>query len=78
MAVQKTTVYLDVDAYRRIKAIAKAEHRAPADLVREAVTEYAGRHARRAAPRSIGIGRSKRGDVSERAEELLAGFGRSR
>jgi predicted transcriptional regulator len=78
MAVQKTTVYLDVDAYRRIKAIAKAERRAPADLVREAVAEYAGRHARRAAPRSIGVGRSKRGDVGERAEELLAGFGGTR
>lgn len=78
MAVQKTTVYLDVDAYRRIKAIAKAERRAPADLVREAVAEYASRHARGAAPRSIGVGRSKRGDVSERAEELLTGFGGSR
>jgi predicted transcriptional regulator len=78
MAVQKTTVYLDVDAYRKIKAIAKAERRAPADLVREAVVEYAGRHARRALPRSIGIGRSKRGDVGERAEELLASFGLAR
>jgi predicted transcriptional regulator len=78
MAVQKTTVYLDVEDYRRIKAIAKAERRVPADLVREAVAEYAGRHASRAAPRSIGVGRSKRGDVSERAEELLAGMGRAR
>ena len=77
MAVQKTTVYLDADEYRKIKAIAKAERRAPADLIREAVAEYAGKHARRAAPRSIGIGRSKRCDVGERAEELLAGFGRS-
>jgi hypothetical protein len=78
MAVQKTTVYLDAEDYRKLKAIAKAERRAPADLVREAVAEYAGKHARRVAPRSIGVGRSKRGDVSERAEELLAGFGRSR
>jgi predicted transcriptional regulator len=78
MAVQKTTVYLDKDAYRKIKAIAKAERRAPADLVREAVAEYAGRHARRAAPRSIDVGRSKRGDVSERAEDLLAGLGEPR
>jgi predicted transcriptional regulator len=78
MAVQKTTVYLDAEDYRKIKAIAKAERRAPADLVREAVAEYAGKHARRGPPRSIGIGRSKRGDVGERAEELLAGFGRPR
>jgi predicted transcriptional regulator len=78
MAVQKTTVYLDAEDYRKLKAIAKAERRAPADLVREAVAEYAGKHARRVAARSIGVGRSKRGDVSERAEELLAGFGRSR
>jgi hypothetical protein len=32
MAVQKTTVYLDVDAYRRIKAITKAERRAGGSL----------------------------------------------
>lgn len=78
MAVQKTTVYLDGEYYRRLKAIAAVQGRAPADLVREAVAEYADRHTRRALARSIGVGRSKAGDVSERAEELLAGFGQAR
>jgi predicted transcriptional regulator len=61
----KTTVYLDAKDYERLKEIARADGRAPAEVVREAVAEYAQRHRRR-------------GDVSERAEELLVGFGRSR
>lgn len=78
MAVQKTTVYLDPADYGRLKAIARVQRRTPAELVREAVAEYASRHARRPRARSVGVGRSGRGDVSERAEELLAGMGRSR
>ena len=46
--VQKTTVYIDLSDYRRLKAIARA--------------------------RSVGA--SRRGDLSERAEELLAGLRR--
>jgi len=78
MAVQKTTVYLDEADYKRLKAIARTQGRQPAELVREAVAEYASRHAKRPKPRSIGLGRSGRGDVGERAEELLAGMGGSR
>lgn len=72
----KTTVYLDADDYERIKEIARAEKRAPAELVRAAVAEYAAKRRPRRTPASVGIGRSGRGDVSERAEELLAGMGR--
>jgi predicted transcriptional regulator len=78
MAAQKTTVYLDQADYARLKAIARVEGRPPAELVREAVAEYASRHTKRPKPRSIGLGRSGRGDVSEQAEELLAGMGRPR
>lgn len=71
----RTTVYLDVADYRRMKALAKAEGRTAADMIREAVAEYARRRAPAAAPRSVGAGRSGSGTVSERAEELLSGLG---
>jgi predicted transcriptional regulator len=74
----KTTVYLDPEEYERIKDIARAEGRPPAELVREAVAEYAQRRRPVRKPKSVGIGHSARGDVSERAEELLSGMGRRR
>jgi predicted transcriptional regulator len=74
----KTTVYLDASDYERIKEIARIEDRAPAELVREAVAEYAERRRPRRAPKSVGIGRSRKGDISTRAEELLEGMGRTK
>ena len=74
----KTTVYLDAGDYERLKAIARRERRAPAALVREAVKEYARRRDRQRAPRSLGAGHSGGANLSKRAEELLAGMGRSR
>ena len=71
----KTTVYLDAGDYRRLKALARANGRTAADLVREAVAVYARTHAAPTRPSSIGVGRSGRGDVSERAEVLLDGMG---
>jgi predicted transcriptional regulator len=68
--VQKTTVYLDANDYRRLKSIARAKGRTPAALVREAVAEYAAREMHKRRPRSLGAGRSRRG------EDLLGGFGR--
>lgn len=76
--VTKTTVYLRRVDYRRLQAIGREQGRSAADLVREAVTEYARKHGRKGTPQSLGIGRSGRGDLSERAEELLAGMGRRR
>ena len=72
----KTTVYLTETEYRRLKEMAKLQKRPAAELVREAVAEYANRHASHETPQSLGAGRSGRGDLSERAEELLDGFGR--
>jgi predicted transcriptional regulator len=74
----KTTVYLDDASYEQLKEIARAEGRSPALLVREAVAEYAARKRPNRVPRCIGVGHSGRGDVAERAEELLAGMGRRR
>jgi hypothetical protein len=72
--VAKTTVYLDAADYRKLKALARAQGRTAAELVREAVAQYT-RQKLAAKPRSLGAGRSGRGDLSERAEELLAGLG---
>ena len=72
----KTTVYLDPDDYRRLKALARARGRAPAELVREAVARYAAAEAPPRRARSIGAGASGRADLGERAEELLAGLKR--
>lgn len=76
--MEKTTVYLEPDAYRRLKRIAKDRACPPAQLVREAVAAYVARHERRRVARSVGAFRSGRRDLSERAEELLAGMGRSK
>jgi hypothetical protein len=75
---RKTTVYLDAEAYERLKAVARRRRRPSAELVREAVQEYVDRHGRTGLPRSIGAGRSGKGDLSERAETLLEGMGRRR
>jgi hypothetical protein len=76
MSRVKTTVYLTDSDYRRLKEIARSKKRPTAELVREAVAEYAARHGRRRRPKSLGIGRSGRGDLGRRAEELLEGIGR--
>lgn len=72
----KTTVYLVESDYRRLQALARQRDVTAADLVREAVSQYARSEAPQRKPRSLGAGRSGRHDLSERAEELLAGFGR--
>ena len=77
--MQKTTVYLDAADYRALKRIAAKTRRPPAELVREAVAEYAARHdSARRIPKSVGAFSSGRHDLSERAEDLLKGMGRSR
>ncbi len=76
--MEKTTVYLNKGDYRRLKALAKEAGRPVAELVREAVAEYAARHGAAVRPSSIGVGRSGRGDLSECAEDLLGGMGGDR
>jgi metal-responsive CopG/Arc/MetJ family transcriptional regulator len=76
--MQKTTVYMDEEMYRRLKQIARQRRRAPAEMVREAVAEYTARHAPRRKPRSVGAFRSGRRDLGQRAEALLAGIGEDR
>jgi predicted transcriptional regulator len=73
----RTTVHIDRADYERLKVMARAQGRAPAALIRDAVAEYARRHGGRTVPRGLGAGRSGCGDLSERAEELLGRMGRS-
>lgn len=76
--MDKTTLYLDAEDYRKLKRIAAARNQKPAALVREAVAEYVVRHSTSRVPRSVGAFSSGRGDLSERAEELLSGIGERR
>ncbi len=76
--MDKTTLYLDSDDYRRLKRVAFRRRVAPAALVREAIAEYVARHDTAREARSVGAAASGRGDLAERSEELLAGFGRPR
>ena len=71
----KTTVYLDAADYRRLKALASAEGRSAAELIRAAVGEYTRRKAPHALPTSLGIGQSGGGRLAERSEELLERMG---
>lgn len=72
----KTTVYLDGDVYRRLKTLGRSRGVAPAELVREATSQFVTTHAPRKLPKSIGKGASKHGNLSERVDELLEDFGR--
>ncbi len=71
----KTTIYLDEADYRRLKAMARAQGRPSAQLVREAVALYVTSHAATVRPASIAAGHSGRRNLSERTDELLTGFG---
>lgn len=73
--LEKTTVYLDAEVYRQLKRLARERGQSAAELVREAVVEYAKRYAAPSIPASIGAGRSGRSDLSEQAESLLEGMG---
>jgi predicted transcriptional regulator len=73
--MKKTTVYLDPADLRRLKTLAREQDRSTAELIREAVAEYARRYGRARRPRSLGAGHSRHGELSERAEELLRGMG---
>ena len=67
----KTTVYLDAADYERLKLMARSQGRPAAELVREAVAEYARRNITSVLPRSLGSGRSGRRDLADRVEDLL-------
>ena len=74
--MHKTTLYLDDELYARLQREAEQRGTTQALVVREAIAAYMVKPKRK--PRSVGLGRSAKGDLSERAEELLAGMGQER
>jgi predicted transcriptional regulator len=69
MQLMKTTVYVPVGEYRRLKAIARDQERKTAQLVRDAISDYVRRFggrpalARRARPTRNGRARRGRARV---------------
>ena len=76
--MRRTTILADEEVLRRLRQIAKRENVTLSAVIRTALERYAKRRdPRRPRLSLIGVGRSGRRDVAERAEELLAkGFGR--
>jgi predicted transcriptional regulator len=68
--VTKTTVYLDSELAITMRQLATQEGRPQAELIRDALAQYARRSKRPAIP---GLGEFDSGhtDTSERAEEIL-------
>ena len=78
--MKRTTVYLDDHTLERLQRIAEASGKTQAAVIREAIAVYSTSRGSRRPPRSVGMGGSGGGggggDLSERAEELLDGFGK--
>jgi hypothetical protein len=71
--MQKTTIYLPSELKLWIERLAREQHRPQAELIRDALEEYALAHAR---PRPrLGVVASGQPELAERVDELLAGFG---
>jgi len=71
--MHKTTLYLEDELRARIARVAKETGRSQAEVIRDALRAF---FLRRKKPRSIGLGKGGP-DLSDRAEELLEGFGES-
>lgn len=70
--MKRTTIFLDDELEREVKAQAEREGRPMAGLVREALAAYLVEHRQGGVPSFAGAGRSGRSDVAERHEEILA------
>jgi predicted transcriptional regulator len=74
--MHKTTLYLEESLYERLIRLAEERGVTQALIIREALAAYTTGQRKR--PRSLGLGHSGRkakGQLSERAEELLGGLG---
>lgn len=71
--MHKTTLYLEEEIRERIARVAKETGRSQAEVIRDALRTF---FVRRRKARSIGLGKGGP-DLSDRAEELLEGFGES-
>lgn len=76
--MKRTTVFADDDVMKKLKEITKQENSTVSKVTRNALNEFVSRRTRKNSRLSlIGVGRSDRKDVAERAEDHLGkGFGR--
>ena len=73
---RKTTLYLGEEELALLKQASQQEGVSQGAILTRALKSYFRSRSRRA--KSIGAGRSGRGDLSERAEELLEDMGEAR
>ncbi len=66
----KTTVYLDAEVALMFRQLSQLEGRSQAELIRDALLEFASRRKRPPIP-GVGEFDSGESEVSERAEEIL-------
>ncbi len=76
--MKRTTVLADDEVIKKLKQIARRENSTVSKVTRTALNEFVSRRQPKKTRLSlIGIGRSGRKDIAERAEELLGKeFGR--
>ncbi len=74
--MKKTSVYLPEEHATQLRRTAEAEGRSQAEVLRDAIIEYADRHPPRRKFAMAGIAESADGRVADLPEEeLLKGFG---
>lgn len=69
-SAQPTSVYLPDEIEQSLQRLVQQTGKPKAELIREAIEAYL-ENQKHSLPRSIGIGASDRGDLSERVDELL-------
>lgn len=70
--MKRTTIFADESLLDVLRTIARKEQMSLSATIRTALEEFAGRRlAKKALPSFLGIGRSGRKDIAERAEEFL-------
>lgn len=74
MSMTRTTVYLSLDAKRRLSAAARRRHRSEAELIREAVDQLLAGEPERPRPNPPQLGLDP-AVVDNVDEHLSAGFG---
>ncbi|MBW4622089.1 MAG: ribbon-helix-helix domain-containing protein [Cyanosarcina radialis HA8281-LM2] len=69
-SLQPTTIYLSEELKHSLQQLVRQTGKPENELIQAAVEEYL-KHQHSSLPRSVGIGASERGDLSERVDELL-------
>ena len=70
--MKRTTIFADEPLIRALHDIARAEQSSLASVIRRALEEFVGRRQGSGIlPSCVGIARSGRKDIAERAEDLL-------